>query len=63
MGRICRSHADRRGPHPAGRRPRCSDHPRTAWRRRFAVTMEIYTQVSSKATREALKCLGDVLDG
>lgn len=30
---------------------------------RFAVTMEIYTQVSSKATREALKRLGDSLDG
>jgi hypothetical protein len=28
---------------------------------RFAVTMEIYTQVSTKATRDALKRLGDSL--
>lgn len=28
---------------------------------RFSVTMEIYTQVSSKATRDALKRLGDSL--
>ncbi|MCM0675233.1 tyrosine-type recombinase/integrase [Micromonospora phytophila] len=28
---------------------------------RFSVTMEIYTQVSSKATREALKRLGDAI--
>ncbi|MBB5479982.1 hypothetical protein HNR20_004487 [Micromonospora parathelypteridis] len=28
---------------------------------RFSITMEIYTQVSSKATREALKRLGDSL--
>lgn len=28
---------------------------------RFAVTMEIYTQVSNKATRDALKRLGDSL--
>jgi hypothetical protein len=30
---------------------------------RFSVTMEIYTQVSSTATREALKRLGESLDG
>jgi hypothetical protein len=30
---------------------------------RFSVTMEIYTQVSSERTREALKRLGDSLDG
>jgi integrase len=30
---------------------------------RFSITMEIYTQVSSKSTREALKRLGDSLDG
>jgi hypothetical protein len=30
--------------------------------RRFSITMEIYTQVSSAATREALKRLGDSLD-
>ena len=29
----------------------------------FAVTMEIYTKVSSKATREALRKLGESLDG
>ena len=29
----------------------------------FKVTMEIYTQVSSKQTREALKRLGESLDG
>lgn len=38
-------------------------HPRVAMpvlrHARFAVTMEIYTQVSSKATRDALKRLGD----
>ncbi len=28
----------------------------------FAVTMEIYTQVSSASTREALRKLGDSLD-
>ena len=42
-------------------------HPRVAMtilrHARFAVTMEIYTQVSSKATREALKRLGESLDG
>jgi hypothetical protein len=42
-------------------------HPRVAMRivrhARFSVTMEIYTQVSSKATREALKRLGESLDG
>lgn len=31
------------------------------WHARFSVTMEIYTQVSSKATRDALKRLGDSL--
>jgi hypothetical protein len=29
----------------------------------FSITMEIYTQVSSTATREALKRLGERLDG
>jgi len=29
----------------------------------FSITMEIYTQVSAKATREALKRLGESLDG
>ena len=29
----------------------------------FAITMEIYTQVSSQATRDALKRLGESLDG
>jgi hypothetical protein len=29
----------------------------------FAVTMEIYTKVSSKATRDALTTLGERLDG
>jgi hypothetical protein len=29
----------------------------------FSITMEIYPQVSSKATREALKRLGESLDG
>jgi integrase len=42
-------------------------HPRVAMailrHARFSITMEIYTQVSSKATREALKRLGDSLDG
>jgi integrase len=42
-------------------------HPRIAMtilrHARFSITMEIYTQVSSKATREALKRLGDSLDG
>lgn len=41
-------------------------HPRVAMQvlrhARFSVTMEIYTQVSSNATREALKRLGDTLD-
>ncbi|PWR17088.1 site-specific integrase [Micromonospora sicca] len=40
-------------------------HPRVAMQvlrhARFSVNMEIYTQVSSKATREALKRLGDSL--
>ncbi|RQX19267.1 hypothetical protein DDE19_04820 [Micromonospora ureilytica] len=40
-------------------------HPRVAMQvlrhARFAVTMEIYTQVSNKATRDALKRLGDSL--
>jgi hypothetical protein len=30
---------------------------------RFSITMEIYTQVSSTVTRQALKRLGDSLDG
>jgi hypothetical protein len=30
---------------------------------RFSITMEIYTKVSSEATREALRQLGDSLDG
>ena len=42
-------------------------HPRVAMtilrHARFAITMEIYTQVSSKATRDALKRLGDSLEG
>ena len=29
----------------------------------FSLTMEIYTQVSSKATRDALRKLGESLDG
>lgn len=40
-------------------------HPRVAMQvlrhARFSVTMEIYTQVSDKATRDALKRLGDSL--
>lgn len=40
-------------------------HPRVAMQilrhARFSVTMEIYTQVSSKATRDALKRLGESL--
>ncbi|MEV6971087.1 site-specific integrase [Hamadaea sp. NPDC051192] len=42
-------------------------HPRVAMailrHAQFAITMEIYTQVSSKATREALKKLSDRLGG
>ncbi len=42
-------------------------HPRVAMQilrhARFTLTMEIYTLASSKATREALKRLGDSLDG
>jgi integrase len=42
-------------------------HPRVAMailrHARFSVTMEIYTQVSTKATRAALKRLGESLDG
>jgi integrase len=42
-------------------------HPRVAMailrHARFSITMEIYTQVSTKATREALKRLGESLDG
>jgi integrase len=42
-------------------------HPRVAMQilrhAKFAITMEIYTQVSSTATREALKRLGERLDG
>ncbi len=41
-------------------------HPRVAMQilrhAQFAITMEIYTQVSSAATRDALKRLGEVLD-
>jgi integrase len=41
-------------------------HPRVAMQilrhAQFAITMEIYTQVSSRQTREALKRLGEVLD-
>ncbi|SFC52493.1 Phage integrase family protein [Micromonospora sediminimaris] len=41
-------------------------HPRVAMQilrhARFAVTIKIYTQVSSKATRDALKRLGESLD-
>src|SRR5215468_4440771 len=41
-------------------------HPRFAMQilrhGRFSITMEIYTQVSSKATRDALKKLGESLD-
>jgi integrase len=42
-------------------------HPRVAMQilrhADFKVTMEVYTQVSSKKTREALKKLGESLDG
>jgi integrase len=42
-------------------------HPRVAMRilrhAQFAITMEIYTEVSSQSTRDALKKLGDSLDG
>jgi integrase len=42
-------------------------HPRVAMtilrHARFSITMEIYTQVSPKSTREALKRLGESLDG
>ena len=42
-------------------------HPRVAMQilrhARFTLTMEIYTMASSKATRAALKRLGDSLDG
>ncbi len=42
-------------------------HPRVAMQilrhAQFSITMEIYTQVSSAATREALKRLGERLDG
>jgi integrase len=42
-------------------------HPRVATRilrhAQFAITMEIYTEVSTKSTRDALKKLGDSLDG
>ena len=42
-------------------------HPREVMRilrhAQIAVTMEIYAQASSKATRTALKRLGDSLDG
>jgi integrase len=41
-------------------------HPRVAMQilrhANFAITMEIYTQVSSQATRDALKRLGASLD-
>jgi len=41
-------------------------HPRVAMQilrhAQFSITMEIYSQVSSKATRDALKRLGEVLD-
>jgi integrase len=42
-------------------------HPRVAMQilrhAQFSITMEIYTQVSSEKTRDALKRLGDSLDG
>lgn len=42
-------------------------HPRVAMQilrhAQFAVTMEIYTKVSSRATQDALKRLGETLDG
>jgi integrase len=42
-------------------------HPRVAMKilrhARFAITMEIYTQVSDEQTREALRRLGERLDG
>jgi integrase len=42
-------------------------HPRVAMQilrhAQFSITMEIYTQVSSKSTRDALKRLGDSLGG
>ena len=42
-------------------------HPRVAMvilrHVRFAITMDIYTQVSDEQTREALRKLGDSLDG
>jgi hypothetical protein len=42
-------------------------HPRVAMQilrhAQFSITMEIYTQVSRKSTRDALKRLGDSLGG
>ena len=41
-------------------------HPRVAMQilrhAQFSITMEVYTQVSSRQTREALKRLGEALD-
>jgi hypothetical protein len=41
-------------------------HPRVAMQilrhAQFAITMEIYTEVSSRQTRDALKRLGEALD-
>ena len=42
-------------------------HPRVAMQilrhADFSITMEVYSQVSSKATRDALKKVGESLDG
>ena len=55
------------GEHVALRQADLDVHPRVAMQilrhARFSITMEIYTQVSSTAIREALKRLGERLDG
>jgi hypothetical protein len=42
-------------------------HPRVAMQilrhSKIAITMEIYTEVPDTRTRDALRCLGDQLDG
>jgi hypothetical protein len=47
--------------------PALDVHPRVAmailWHSRIALTMEVYTQVPDKTTRDALKRLSDFLGG
>jgi hypothetical protein len=55
--------ADSRSAQPGAPAPTRADEVFGRGNAEFSITMEIYTKVSDKATRDALKKLGESLDG